>query len=45
MQYASTLEWLKTRLPMEGFEFRTISGSMTLKKRAEVGPDLLPFAL
>ncbi len=24
------------RLPGEGFEFRTISGSMTLKKRAEV---------
>ena len=35
-QYVSTLEWLQARLSAEGFGYRTISGSMALKKRAEV---------
>lgn len=33
-QFMSTIEWLKERLPQEGFGFRTISGSMPLKKRS-----------
>lgn len=39
-QYNSTLEWLKRRLPEEGFSFRTITGSMAQRQRAraiEVG--------
>ena len=34
-QFTSTLRWLQTRLPEEGFGFRTVSGSMPLKQRAE----------
>lgn len=34
-QYNSTLDWLKTRLPQEGFSFRTITGSMAQRQRAK----------
>lgn len=34
-QYSSTLEWLKQRLPEEGFGYRTITGSMPLKQRSK----------
>jgi len=34
-QFIGTLEWLKTRLPEEGFSYRTISGSMPLPQRAK----------
>eukprot|EP00959_Pyramimonas_sp_CCMP1952_P158859 3322587-Pyramimonas_sp.AAC.1 len=30
-----TIEWLKVRLVEEGFGFRTVSGGMPLKKRAQ----------
>lgn len=33
-QFNSTIEWLKHRLPGEGFAFRTIDGGMPMKKRA-----------
>ena len=35
-QFHSTLSWLSVRLQQEGYGFRTISGSMPLKKRAQV---------
>lgn len=35
-QFASTIEWLKVKLQEQGFGFRTISGSMTLKQRSKV---------
>jgi SNF2 family DNA or RNA helicase len=34
-QFIGTLEWLKSRLPEEGFGYRTISGSMPLNQRAK----------
>ena len=34
-QYTSTLEWLQKELPNHGFQFRTLSGDMTMKKRAK----------
>jgi SNF2 family DNA or RNA helicase len=34
-QYSNTLEWLKQRLPEEGFGYRTITGSMPLKQRSK----------
>lgn len=34
-QFSNTLEWLKTKLTEEGFGYQTVSGSMTLKKRAK----------
>jgi hypothetical protein len=34
-QFSSTIEFLKTRLTEEGFGYRTIDGSMPLKKRAD----------
>ena len=34
-QFIGTLEWLKSRLPDEGFGYRTISGSMPLNQRAK----------
>ncbi len=34
-QFASTLEWLQTRLVENGFSYRSISGSMPLNKRAK----------
>ena len=34
-QYASTLKWLQTELPKHGFQFRTLSGSMSMQKRAK----------
>ena len=33
-QFSSTLNWLQDELPRRGFQFRTLSGSMTLSKRA-----------
>ena len=35
-QFVSTIEWLKVRLDEQGFCYRTISGSMTLKRRSQV---------
>ena len=35
-QFSSTLTWLGVRLQQEGYGYRTISGSMALKKRAQV---------
>ena len=34
-QYASTLTWLQEELPKHGFQYRTLSGSMTMKQRAK----------
>lgn len=33
--HTSPAEWLKTRLTQAGFEYRFLSGSMALKKRAK----------
>jgi len=33
-QFSSTIEWLKLRLPGEGFAYRTIDGGMPMRKRA-----------
>ena len=35
-QFSGTLAWLARRLQQEGYGYRTISGSMPLKKRAQV---------
>ena len=35
-QFVGTLEWLKVKLQEQGFGYRTISGSMTLKQRSKV---------
>ena len=40
-QFNGTLNWLATRLQQEGYGYRTISGSMPLKKRAQVRPYLM----
>jgi len=32
-QFSSTLEWLQEELPRRGFEFRTLTGSMTMVQR------------
>ena len=37
-QFASSLEWLRDRLEQQGFGCRTINGSMSLKRRAQVLP-------
>mmetsp|Transcript_32503 Transcript_32503/g.50396 ORF Transcript_32503/g.50396 Transcript_32503/m.50396 type:complete len:345 (+) Transcript_32503:3065-4099(+) len=34
-QYGSTLNWLKEELPKNGFQFRTLSGDMSMKQRAK----------
>jgi SNF2 family DNA or RNA helicase len=34
-QYTSTLKWLQEELPKHGFQFRTLSGDMSMKKRAK----------
>jgi superfamily II DNA or RNA helicase len=34
-QFTSTLQWLKEELPNHGFQFRTLSGDMSMKKRAK----------
>lgn len=34
-QFSSTLDWLKVELPKHGFQFRTLSGDMTMTKRAK----------
>ena len=42
-QFNTTLNWLSRRLQQEGYGYRTISGSMPLKKRAQVCPCYLAF--
>ena len=34
-QYTSTLGWLQKELPKHGFQFRTLSGDMSMKQRAK----------
>lgn len=34
-QFASTLQWMKQELPKHGFQYRTLEGNMTMKKRAD----------
>ena len=34
-QFTSTLQWMKQELPKHGFQFRTLSGNMSMKKRAD----------
>jgi SNF2 family DNA or RNA helicase len=34
-QYTSTLKWLQEELPKHGFQFRTLSGDMSMTKRAK----------
>ncbi len=34
-QFSSTLQWMQQELPKHGFEFRTLSGNMTMAKRAK----------
>lgn len=34
-QFASTLQWMKQELPKHGFQFRTLEGNMSMKKRAD----------
>jgi SNF2 family DNA or RNA helicase len=34
-QYASTLNWLKEELPKHGFQFRTLTGDMSMKQRSK----------
>lgn len=38
-QFASTLKYLQQELPKHGFEYRTLSGDMTMKKRAKALSD------
>ena len=35
-QFSGTLAWLAQRLQQKGYGYRTISGSMPLKKRAQM---------
>ena len=35
-QFNATLQWLMERLSAEGYGYRTISGSMPMKKRSQV---------
>lgn len=44
-QFSSTLEWLMSRLTEEGYGYRTISGSMPMKKRSEVSPVFISCSL
>lgn len=34
-QFASTLDWLKEELPKHGFQFRTLTGDMSMRQRAK----------
>ena len=34
-QFTSTLQWMKQELPKHGFQFKTLSGDMPMKKRTE----------
>ena len=34
-QFNSTLDYLKEELPQHGFQFRTLSGDMSMKQRAK----------
>ncbi|GMH68636.1 hypothetical protein TrLO_g5881 [Triparma laevis f. longispina] len=38
-QFSSTLEWLKQELPKNGFQFRTLSGGMSMTARAKALKD------
>jgi len=38
-QFMGTIEWLKKRLPAEGFDFRYINGAMSMKRRAKAIAD------
>jgi SNF2 family DNA or RNA helicase len=38
-QFTSTLKWLQQELPKHGFQFRTLSGDMSMKKRAKALSD------
>jgi len=38
-QYTSTLNWLQKELPKHGFQFRTLSGNMSMKDRAKALSD------
>jgi SNF2 family DNA or RNA helicase len=38
-QFGSTLTWLQGELPKHGFQFRTLSGDMSMKKRAKALAD------
>ena len=38
-QFTGTIDWLKERLPAEGFGFRTIDGAMALNKRTQAIAD------
>lgn len=38
-QFNSTLQWLQEELPKHGFEFRTLTGSMSMKQRAKALQD------
>lgn len=38
-QFTSTLKWMQQELPKHGFQFRTLSGDMTMKKRAKALAD------
>lgn len=34
-QFATTLQWLEAELPKHGFQFRKLSGDMSMSKRAK----------
>jgi len=34
-QFTSTLQWMKQELPKHGFQYKTLSGDMSMEKRAE----------
>jgi superfamily II DNA or RNA helicase len=38
-QFTSTLQWLKEELPKHGFQFRTLSGDMSMTKRTKALSD------
>jgi SNF2 family DNA or RNA helicase len=38
-QFSTTLEWLQEELPKHGFQFRTLSGSMSMTQRAKALQD------
>jgi superfamily II DNA/RNA helicase len=38
-QFTSTLKWLQEELPKHGFQYRTLSGDMPMKKRAKALSD------
>merc|ERR1712107_599873 len=38
-QFTSTLKWLQEELPKHGFQYRTLSGDMTMKARSKALSD------